>query len=235
MIKMAVNLQKLYSRVNEALTKLFDESGVRRSFTVPYVEQEPMAQHVSTVGKVALRNGGLTKNLVTTMHHSGGKGWGTGDGETVGHPAHNLKTTVVPKDDENAKAVIDSAQKYLNAIGSFVGEKEPAIQTANSQLSIVKKTNGAGMNLLDFGTLIQQVLHGPTQIIARAHHNAKPEGGAANPGLLPPRHGIGQTQANPAVPPQANSAVSPNAAVSTPTETAPTPATAAPQSETANV
>ena len=33
-----VHLKNDYSKLNEALVKLFDESGVKRSFTVPYVE-----------------------------------------------------------------------------------------------------------------------------------------------------------------------------------------------------
>ena len=41
-----VNLKKAYSALNEKLAKLFDESGVRRSFTVPYIEGQEMKDHI---------------------------------------------------------------------------------------------------------------------------------------------------------------------------------------------
>ena len=37
-----INVQKTFSGVNEALTKLFDESGVKRTFTVPYIDGQGM-------------------------------------------------------------------------------------------------------------------------------------------------------------------------------------------------
>ncbi len=54
-----INLQKSLSKVNESLTRLFDESGVRRSFTVPYVEGQDMADHIKTVGAAAQTGGWL--------------------------------------------------------------------------------------------------------------------------------------------------------------------------------
>ena len=42
-----VRLHKAFSLVQERLTKLFDESGVKRSFTVPYVDGEPADAHVA--------------------------------------------------------------------------------------------------------------------------------------------------------------------------------------------
>jgi hypothetical protein len=174
----STNLQKSYSMLNEKLIKLFDESGVRRSFTVPYVEGQATDEHVNSVGRVALDAGGLSNNLVLTAHHSNGKGFGSGDGHTTGHPAESLRNTIIPKDDEHAKAAIDAAQKHLNNMEKLLGKDDPTIQTAQGQLSMVKKTDGVGMNLLDFGVMMTQIMFKPMQAIARAHSGTK-EGGHA--------------------------------------------------------
>lgn len=175
---MAVNIQKSYSALNASLTRLFDESGVKRSFSVPYVDGQEMADHVSAVGQVAGNVGGLTNNLLTTSHHEGGKGWGSGDGHTVGHPAEDLRNTIIPKDDEHAKDAIAAAEKNLNNIESLLGEDDPTIKVAKGQLAMVKKTEGAGMNLLDFGIMLVQTQFAPMQSLARAHSGTK-EGGHA--------------------------------------------------------
>lgn len=173
-----VNLQKSFSMVNEKLATLFDESGIRRSFTVPYIDGQPTTDHIAAVGMAASQSGGLTNNLLTSAHHSGGKGWGTGDGHTVAHPSDKLRVTVIPKDDEHAKAAIDAAQSHLNNIEKLIGDDDPSVQTAKSQLGLVKKTDGAGMNLLDFGVLVSQILYAPNQAVARAHSGTK-DGGHA--------------------------------------------------------
>ena len=164
-----VNLQKSYSALNEKLAKTFDESGVSRSFTVPYIDGQQMDEHVAAVGQAAAQSGGLTNNLLTTMHHSDGKGWGSGDGHTIGHPSDALRTTLIPDDDKNAIETIQAAQKHLDNIGSLIGDDDPAVKMAKSQLNLVKKTDGAGMNLLDFGVMLTQIMYGPNQAIARAH------------------------------------------------------------------
>lgn len=174
----SVNLQKSYSALNEHLAKQFDEAGVRRSFTVPYVDGQDTAVHIQSVGQAASQSGGMANNLITSSHHSSGKGYGSGDGHTVGHPTHGLRNTVIPKDDEHAKDTIASAQKYLNDVASLVGDDNPSVKTANSQLALVKKTEGAGMNLFDFGVMMLQIMHAPTQEIARAHSGAKAGGHA---------------------------------------------------------
>jgi len=175
-----VNPKKSYSALNEKIAKLYDESGVRRSFTVPYVEGQPMADHVAAVGQAAQQNGGLTANLVTSAHHSDGKGWGSGDGHTVGHPAEKLRQTIIPKDDERAKAAIDAAQKHINGLKFLLGDDEPTVQTAQGQLNLVKPTSGAGMNLFDLGVLLINIMHTPTQAVARAHSGTKPGGHSPN-------------------------------------------------------
>ena len=168
-----INLQKSFSKVNESLVKLFDQSGVRRSFTVPYLDGQSMADHVNAVGQAAGQAGGLGSSLVLTAHHSEGKGYGSADGHTVGHGADALRGTIIPKDDENAKAAIEAAQAHVNNIGKLIGDSDPVIRTANSQLGLVKKSDAAGMNLFDFGVLITQALAQPNQAIARAHSGTK--------------------------------------------------------------
>lgn len=179
-----INVQKTFSGVNEALTKLFDESGVKRTFTIPYIDGQGADEHINAVGQKANEVGGLTNNLITTMHHSGGKGWGTGDGHTVGYLADHLRDTEIPTNDEHAKAAIDAAQKHINEIAKGIGDDAPEIKVANGQLALLKKHDAAGMNLMDFGVMIQQMMHAPNQAIARAHSGTK-EGGHA-PHLRPP-------------------------------------------------
>lgn len=171
-----IKLQKSFSVLNEKIAKLLDESGVRRSFTVPYVEGQAMDEHIQGVGKAASQSGGLSSNIILTAHHSEGKGWGSGEGHTIGYPGDKLRSTIIPKNDENAKAAIEAAQAHLNNVEKLLGEKDPAIVTANSQLSLIKKNSGAGMNLLDFAVMLLQVMYAPNQAVARAHSGSKQDG-----------------------------------------------------------
>jgi hypothetical protein len=173
-----VNLQKSFAAVNEKLAKLFDQSGVRRSFTVPYIEGQAAHEHFDAVGQASTQSGGLSSNLLTSAHHIEGKGWGSGDGHTVGHPSDKLRNTIIPKNDENAVAAIAAADKHLNNVEKLLGDDDSEVMTAKNQLNLVKKTDGAGMNLLDFGVMLLQVMHGPNQAVARAHSGTK-EGGHA--------------------------------------------------------
>lgn len=172
------NLMKQYSALNESLAKLFDESGVRRAFTVPYIEGQEMPDHIASVSAAANQAGGLTNNFITTAHKAGGKGWGSAEGETAGHPADKLRNAIIPAKDEHAKAVIDTAQKQINSFKALLGEKNPVVQTAQGQLDLVKHADGAGMNLLDFGTMMIQMMFRPIQAIAKAHSGTKPGGHA---------------------------------------------------------
>jgi hypothetical protein len=171
-----VNLQKSFAKLNENLQKQLDTSGVKRNFTVPYIDGQPTADHIKAVGAAAAQTGGLTGNLLTTAHHSEGRGWGTGDGHTVGYPGDKLRTTLIPKGDEHAKDTIEAAQAHLNNFKKLLGDDNPSVTTAQGQLDLVKKTDGAGMNLLDFGVLLSQIMFAPTQEIARAHSGTKDGG-----------------------------------------------------------
>jgi hypothetical protein len=209
-----ISIQNSYSKVNEALMKLFDESGVRRTFTVPYVKGQSTADHIASVGQAATQSGGLTANMITSAHHSDGKGWGSEDGHTVAHPTQKLQDTIIPKNDENAKAVIVAAQTHLNNIAKFVGDKNPAIVTANSQLGLLKPLDGAGMNLFDFGGMIIQVLHRPTQELAKAHDKTK--AGGPHPKLRAP-----STAGGPKTPPEGAGEPQPGGQAPEPSEAAP--------------
>jgi hypothetical protein len=175
-----VNLKKSYSALNEALVKLFDESGVHRAFTVPYLQGQETKDHINAVGQAAQQVGGLTKNLIMSAHHAGAK-HGSGEGHTVGHPAEKLRQTMIPKDDENAKAAIAAAQKCINNFKFLLGDDDPTVQTAQGQLNLVKPINGAGMSLFDFGALLINIMFKPTQAAARAHSGTKPGGHAPHP------------------------------------------------------
>ena len=184
---MSVNLKKSYANLNEKLIAQNDQSGVRRSFTVPYIDGQATDEHINAVAAAAAQSGGLTGNLVMSSHHSDGKGWGSGDGHTVGHSADKLRGTLIPKDDEHAKATIAAAQKHLNNLKTLLGDKDPDLQASQSQLDLVKKRDGAGMNLLDFGVILTQIMYKPTQAVARLHDATK-EGGM-HPQLRPPAGG----------------------------------------------
>jgi len=174
----SVSLQRDYSRLNECLIALYDGSGVKRTATVPYIDQQEMSDHIAAVDAALKQSGGLTANVVSTAHHSKGKGWGSSEGHTVGHPSQKLRDTIIPKDDEKAKDAIDAAQKLLNDVKKLLGDKEPTVLTAQGLLDLVKPTSGQGMNLLDFGALLQHLVNKPILAVARAHNGTK-EGGHA--------------------------------------------------------
>ncbi len=173
-----ISIQNSYSALNEKLAHQFDGSGVRRSFTVPYIDGQSMADHIDAVTQAAAQTGGLTGNMITSAHRSGGKGWHSAEGETAGHPSDKLRETIIPKDDKLAQASLAAAEKHLNNIGSLIGDEDPSVVTAKSQLGLVKKTDGAGMNLFDFGGMLTQIMFKPTQALARAHSGTKSGGHA---------------------------------------------------------
>jgi len=171
-----VDLKKLYSKLNESLIKLNDESGVHRTLTVPYVDGQAMSDHINAVSQAVAQSGGMTNNILSTSHHSTGKGWGSGDGHTVAHPVQKLRETNIPKGDENAKAVIDAASAYLNAAGKLLGADDQTVKQSKGQLEFVKKTDGQGMTLLDFNIFMTGITAAPTQAVARAHSGSKDGG-----------------------------------------------------------
>jgi hypothetical protein len=180
-----ISLHKAFSALQESLSKLFDERGVTRAFSVPYIEGQATSEHIAAVNRAAQPSGGFTKNLLTTAHHAGGKGWGSGDGSTVGHPVDKLQETVIPPDDQNAIAALHKAQALVNHFKTLLGENNQQVKTAQSQLDLIKHNNAAGMTLFDFGVALQQLPSASLQAISRAHHATKSR--AVTPKLRSPR------------------------------------------------
>jgi hypothetical protein len=195
----SVNLSKSNSKLNESLIHQMDGAGVRRSFTVPYVDA-PMADHIAAVGAAAQQAGGITGNLILSAHHSDGKGFGHPEGHSTGHPVDKLRTTIITKDNEDAKATIAAAQTHLNNFAKLLGDDDPAVKTAQSQLNLVKQSDAAGMNLLDFGVMMTQIMHGPTQKVAQMHDQTKENG--IHPMLRGPAGAAPQNTQPEATPPQ---------------------------------
>jgi hypothetical protein len=181
-----VKLQRAYSRMNEALAVFFDGSGVKRSATIPYIDGQQTHEHITAVGNALQQAGGLTKNLLTSFHHSGGAGWGHGDGSTVAHPADALRATIIPKDSKNAVAAISACRSLLNDIEKLLGKDDATVKVAKAQLALVSKHDSEGMNALDFGIALTQIVHMPLQSVARKHNDVKPNG-PGHPKLQPPR------------------------------------------------
>jgi|SRR5690242_17124801 len=181
---MSVNLKKSFANLNEKMSKSFDDSGVRRNFTVPYVKGHDMGQHVQDVGKVAMQSGGIPNNFLTSYHHGTGKGWGSEDGETVGHPAHQLQNSVISKGNKSVEDAIEAAQTHLSNLAHVLGKDDPNIMASQHQLDLVKKTQGVGMTLFNLGTLLLQIMFRPTQAAARAH--ARQKTGGVSGRLQPP-------------------------------------------------
>jgi hypothetical protein len=164
-----VNLKQTYAKLNESLAKTFDSLGVRRAFTAPYTEGHSMADHVKSVGAISDQHGGLATNLLSSYHHSGKSGWGSGEGETVAHPVAKLQETIIPKDSEAAKEAVQAAQTHLNGFKELLGKDDPDVLNVQSQLNLVKKTDGANMSAFDFGVMLQQIMFSLTQKVTRTH------------------------------------------------------------------
>lgn len=171
-----VRIQALYSKLNESLVSLFDHSGAARVFSLPYLNGQDAADHITAVGQAAQPAGGLTKVLVSTSHRSGGKGWGSPDGSTVGHASSDLVKTIIPKDSAEAIAALSAAKSLLSGIEHLVGSDNKVVKTAQAQLALVAKNNGTGMTLMDFGTALQQLVSGPIQQVAQRVQATKKAG-----------------------------------------------------------
>jgi hypothetical protein len=181
-----VKIQRAYSRMNEALCALFDGLGIKRVFTSPYVDGASTESHIQAVGSAAASSGlGLTKTLLTTFHHSGGRGFGYGDGATVAHPADALRSTLIPHDSEKAIAAISACRSLLNDIEKLLGKDDTTIKVAKAQLALVSKHDSEGMTALDVGISLQQLVHLPLQSVARGHNETK-QAGPGHPKLQAP-------------------------------------------------
>jgi len=170
-----VSLQKAYSLLNERICQLFDASGVRRNFSIPYLKNQSTADHVASLSQQLPKFGGVTKTFISTFHHAGGKGWHSEDGSTTGHPIESLKKTIITKDNPDAIAALSAAKSFLNKISGLIGDTK-SVQTAKSQLAMVGKQKGAGMDLMDFGSALIALVTEPLGEIARMHSDSKSHG-----------------------------------------------------------
>ncbi len=167
--KPSVNLKAAYSRMNESLIKLADGLGVPRTATVPHLDAENMGDHIAAVGDALRPVGGVTKNLLNVGHTQ------HGSGETVAHAAEQARTTLIPKDDENAKAAIRAAKSLVNKVSFLIGE-DPTVKVAKSQLAIVGKSDGEGMTVESLMIALHQIVAPVIQSAARQHNDTKPTG-----------------------------------------------------------
>jgi hypothetical protein len=170
----SVNLQRTYSRLHSAITALFDGMGVRRTATIPHIAGEQMSDHIDAVSKVLPTIGGVTANLLTASHtkHSA-----TG-GETVAHSADKLRQAIVPKDSADAKAAIQACKNFVNKVASLVGDEDPAVKIAKSQLSMIGRHEGQGMTAYDLAASLLSVPTPLIHIVARLHSGNKQDGHA---------------------------------------------------------
>jgi hypothetical protein len=180
-----VSLQKAYSLINERLCQLFDASGLKRSFSIPYLKNQETADHVNSIGQKLQEVGGVTKNFILTFHHAGGKGWHSEDGMTVGHPIDSLKKTLITKEKPEAIAALSATKSFLNKMSGLIGDTK-TLDVAKSQLAMVGRQKGEGMDLMDFGSALIALVSPPLQEIARTHHNTKGHG-PNHARLSPPR------------------------------------------------
>jgi|SRR5579872_5144667 len=176
----SVNLHRAFSKLNEALMKLADESGVVRTATIPHISGQSMAEHLEIVGQTLAQAGGLTANVLTATHSVHGPDGGV----TVAHPAEKLRQTIVTKDNKNAKAAIDACKSFISKAEFLLGETRET-KIAKSQLSLVGKSDGAGMTVADLMLSLINIPVPVIQAVARAHSGTK-DGGHA-PHLRAPR------------------------------------------------
>lgn len=203
---MSVDIRKSYSKLNEKLAGAFDSLGVRRSATIPYTDGHDMADHVNAVQAVAMEHGGFANNVANSYHHAGKKGWDSADGETTLHPVEKLRMTTIPKDSKVAKEAIEAAQEHVNNLKKLLGDADPDVQATQNQLNLVKRSDGTGMNLFDFGVMLQQIMTKPTQKVAKqallgtapqAGGETSPEAPGGDQGGEPQQEAQGGAQAAP--------------------------------------
>jgi hypothetical protein len=182
----SVNLLRLYSKLNNAITDLFDGLGVKRTATIPHQQGQPMADHITAVSKVVAGRGGFTNNFITashTQHDPQG-------GSTVAHPSEKLRQTIIPKNNPLATKAIDACRTLVNRIASLLPATEPLVQTAKSQIALVGKVNGSGMTCFDLGAALIAIVHPLFLLLARKHQVVKH--GVAHPTLTAPKPGLQQ-------------------------------------------
>jgi hypothetical protein len=188
-----IKLQQALSKLQESLTKLADGLGVRRSATVNYIHGESMDSHTAAVGQALDQAGGLAANLLTSHHHAGGRGWGSGDGSTQAYPAQKLQTTIIPNNNEDAKAAISACRSFVNKVESLIGEDQ-SVTVAKSQIKLIGKHDGSGMTLQDLMMALTHIVGPPIQAVARAYSGVHQDKHAPHLRALGPQNAAPQQE-----------------------------------------
>jgi len=171
-----INLHRAFAKLQEALTMLADESGVKRAITVPFQHAGATHDHINEVAAALKPHGGMLANILTSFHRSGGRGFGSGDGSSQAWPAEKLRQTIIVKDDPNAIKAIAAARSLVNLVAKLVGDDDRSVTIAKSQLSIIGKQNGSGMHVADLLTALNSLVNLPLQTVARLHSTARSGG-----------------------------------------------------------
>jgi hypothetical protein len=177
----SVNLLKLYSNLNAAITDLFDNLGVKRQATYPHQVGQSMADHITDVG-TAMRNAGhsVTSSLILATHtRHDPKG-----GATVAFPSDRLRTTIIPKNFEPAIHATAVCRTLVNKIAALVPD-EPAVKQAKSQIALIGQNNLSGMTAFDAGASLIAIIHPLFQLLSRRHQFVKH--GEHHPNLTGPK------------------------------------------------
>ena len=169
-----ISLQKSYSRLNESLSHMNDNLGIPRTFSVPFSESGT-ADHIESVGRASASAGGMGSNIILTHHHSGGRGWGTPDGASIGFPSSKLRDAIIPKGNEDAPKAIAAANHLVNEVELLLpnGKKNPAVLSAKSKLKIIGANSGAGMTAFDLTVSLLQLTAPIIQEAGKAHQTYK--------------------------------------------------------------
>jgi hypothetical protein len=177
-----VNLMKLYSKMNVAVTDLFDSLGVRRSLTLPHQNGQDMASHITDVGQAIQAVGGITANMITATHTKHDpKG-----GATVAHPSEQLRQTIIPKNFLLAQKAVDACRTLVNKIASLVPDETPEVLRAKSVVALLDRHDMAGMSAFDAGVTLIAVTHPLFKLLARQHSFVK-HGPTGHPRLTAPQ------------------------------------------------
>ena len=185
-----IRLHRVFATLQEKLSKLADGLGVRRSVTVPFTHGGAAHEHISAVGLALQPHGGLGENILTSFHHTGGRGFGSGDGSTQAWRADKLRETIIGKDDPNAIASLASARSLINKVAALVGKDDQSVVVASSQLAMLAKYKMQGMNLADAMFALTSLTNPILQKVAQLHSSAKH--GAHHPALTAPQPDLGQ-------------------------------------------
>jgi hypothetical protein len=164
----SINLQRAYSRLNEAVRAMLDGLGIRRSATIPHQKSQSMVDHLNDVGQALSTKGNISGNILTATHTIHDKDGGS----TVAHPNQQLQETIIPKDSVEAKAAINACKSFISKCESLVGET-PEIQKAKAQISIIGKSDMAGMSAFDGAAALLNVPGPVIAALARAHNFVK--------------------------------------------------------------